>query len=222
MKNLFEYFDKSYCINLDNEPERWASTQKLLTEFGVKKLVERISAVKYNAREYCSEHGTYNIGCGLSHKKCVNSAKLLGFKNVLVAEDDFIINPYMSNSFDDVGFVDFLQNNHWEYCAFSYIYWGDEKKFVSDIENGNIKLVGKNILQFNKSDNSSTPLVAYNHSIYDKFLNYPHFDLCIDRWNSSNFRVTAPFPCLAVQSDKLDKHSEKINNFNSLVRKYLF
>ena len=45
------------------------------------------------------KHTNGHIGCFLSHKKCLQIAKELGLKNIIVMEDDCIKNPSNNNNF---------------------------------------------------------------------------------------------------------------------------
>ena len=72
-----KYFDKIYCINLDSRPDRW---QESLIEFEKLGLdVERVAG-------YQMSPGI--AGCSKSHLECIKLAKINGYKNVLVLEDD--------------------------------------------------------------------------------------------------------------------------------------
>ena len=72
-----KYFDKIYCINLDSRPERW---QESLIEFEKLGLdVERVAG-------YQMSPGI--AGCSKSHLECIKLAKINGYQNVLVLEDD--------------------------------------------------------------------------------------------------------------------------------------
>jgi len=73
-----EYFDKVYCINLDERVDRWELAQKEFESIGVTN-VERFSAIK---------HKNGAIGCRESHLNIIAKAKELGLSNVLIFEDD--------------------------------------------------------------------------------------------------------------------------------------
>lgn len=78
--------DKTYCINLERRPDRWTKSEQ---QFSREELtVERFAAVDGNdfKKEYPSSRG--NCGCTLSHYFLIERAKLLGFDNVMIFEDD--------------------------------------------------------------------------------------------------------------------------------------
>lgn len=77
--NYFDYFEKIYCINLDNRKDRWELAQSEFKKIGILDKVERFSAV---------EDESPNKGCYESNMQVVKLAKKNNFKNVLIFEDD--------------------------------------------------------------------------------------------------------------------------------------
>jgi hypothetical protein len=80
--NPFMFFDAIYCINLDSAADRW---QRVMTRFetlGISSIVRRFPGVETPANS--------QVGCALSHRAIVEEACRLGFKNVLVFEDDVV------------------------------------------------------------------------------------------------------------------------------------
>lgn len=78
--------DKTYCINLDRRPDRWAEVS---AQFSREELsVERFAAIDGNdfKKQYPASPG--NNGCTLSHYFLVERAKLLGLDVIMVFEDD--------------------------------------------------------------------------------------------------------------------------------------
>ena len=213
MKKIFDYFDSAFCVNLDAEIKKWEYMKNMLAKFNPENKVERLSAV-----EYLGNSEVYNIGAGMSHKKCVSRAKKYGHKNVLVLEDDVAFEePFTKSCIDNV--LSHLERGDWEYFSASYIVWLDELSFLKKVKNGKIKMLNENVIQFVGCNISSACMVAYNHNIYDKFLKYPHDKTTMDRWNTNNFKVTSPFPSSVVQNDK-PWQSKKIRKFNELVTKH--
>ena len=89
MKNVFSYFDKIYCINLNHRKDRWANCVDQFSKFNFNDRVERFDAIKYNNPKL-SAKANGHIGCGLSHYNIIKEAKLKNYSNILVLEDDFI------------------------------------------------------------------------------------------------------------------------------------
>jgi len=75
----FDFFDKIYCINLDERKDRWEQVNAEFESVGLADKVERLSAVKIENRKKA---------CKLSHTKCVEQAFDAGLENVLIFEDD--------------------------------------------------------------------------------------------------------------------------------------
>ena len=100
MNNPFEFFDKIFYINLDDRPERDLHIQKELNKYGI--VAERFSAIQLTPeqneilkKEGCTfknderpEYSRFAKSCALSHIHIILKSKLMGYKNVLILEDD--------------------------------------------------------------------------------------------------------------------------------------
>lgn len=116
--NPFDFFDKIFYINLDSRPGRKATVEKLFNQYGIK--AERFSAIQLSPEQNENlrqdgcffrgderpEHARYTKSCTLSHLSVIFRAKLMGYKNVLVFEDDVIfredIIPELSLALEDL------------------------------------------------------------------------------------------------------------------------
>lgn len=76
----FNYFDAIYCINLDADVDRREKMQERFKELGIHNRVRFFSAI--------ATPESHHIGCALSHRAIITSAKKQGLDNVLVFEDD--------------------------------------------------------------------------------------------------------------------------------------
>ncbi len=77
--SLLDYFDKAYCINLDDRKDRWEECVDEFNKINALNDVERFSAV---------EHERGIAGCTLSHYEIIKKCKNDGCKKVLIFEDD--------------------------------------------------------------------------------------------------------------------------------------
>ena len=77
---FLDYFDFIYCINLNRRRDRWKKVQKEFERMGVLHKVFRFDAIEN------FENG--HIGCALSHRNIIQDAKIKGYKNILIFEDD--------------------------------------------------------------------------------------------------------------------------------------
>ena len=77
---LKETFDKIYCINLDSRTDKWELCVEEFKKYNILDLVERLPAIRTR---------NPNIGCNLSHIKCMELAKENNYSNILILEDDF-------------------------------------------------------------------------------------------------------------------------------------
>jgi len=218
---LFNYFDASRVINLDSETIKLEKFQNHIESYSICN-VERFSAIERERRGEAHQNTPYNPGAGLSHQGCVREAKLNQQNHVLVFEDDCEFTGY--DEYLLKSNIDYVSDNYWEYYCLSHIYMGDENSFMDEIRKGSIKRVTPSLIEFNKVPLNSACCVAYNHTIFDKFLN--EFDpekvggVCIDKWSSLNFKTLAAYPCAGLQNDK-KWQVWRMKSFNNLVEKHL-
>lgn len=81
-RNPFSFFQALYCINLSECPRRWESMQERFQRLGIERKVRRFEAVS-------TPHNSH-IGCGLSHRRIIETARKLDLECVMVFEDDAI------------------------------------------------------------------------------------------------------------------------------------
>ena len=86
MKNPFNFFDKIYCINLAERPDRWNECLKNFEKHEINNY-ERINAIKIEGDLPNKRKG--QIGCALSFATCFEKIKKENLKNALLFEDDF-------------------------------------------------------------------------------------------------------------------------------------
>lgn len=100
--NPFDFFDKIFYINLDSRPERRVQAEELFSKYNIK--AERFPAIQLSPEQNQSlredgcyfrgderpEHARFTKSCTLSHLSVILRAKLMGYSNVLVFEDDVI------------------------------------------------------------------------------------------------------------------------------------
>jgi len=86
MNNPFDFFEKIYCINLSERPDRWGECLKNFEKYEIANY-ERIDAVKIEGNLPSKRKG--QIGCALSFARCFESIKLNNINKALILEDDF-------------------------------------------------------------------------------------------------------------------------------------
>jgi GR25 family glycosyltransferase involved in LPS biosynthesis len=167
--NPFDFFDKIFYINLDERTDRRDHIEKLLSKFNIK--AERFPAITLSPEQNENirqdgcffrnderpEHARFTKSCTLSHLSVVFRAKLMGYKNVLILEDDA--------EFHDTIVEDLI-------------------KTIEDLktmERWDMFYIGCNPLKYQKvTDNLGRSLgalsahaYAVNNNFYDKVLNIP-------------------------------------------------
>lgn len=163
-KRLNKFFDRIYCINLDNRPDRWRYVNKHFSRFGLKRAVKRFSAIDVRTDPDWIRHekllkDNYSrlamCGCLLSHRKIIASARQKGLKNVLVFEDD----------------VKFLHENiatlHLSLSDLSSLDW--DVFYLGATYMWELLPIGSYLVNVPHGA-FATHAIAYNHSIYDQIL----------------------------------------------------
>lgn len=154
---LNEYFDKIYCINLDERPDRWKQALNEFKKVGIEN-VERFSAFKH-------EKGA--IGCRESHLGIIRKAKEEKLNNVLIFEDDVLFIekniPLISKTLDD------LKSTNWD-----LFYLGA----TVDPNVGFMNKITNNLFKTNFA--YTTHAYAVNGSVFDKILNEAPYHPIID------------------------------------------
>jgi hypothetical protein len=116
--NPFNFFDKIFYINLDDRPDRKLHIENELKKYNI--VAERFSAIQLTQEqneilknEGCTfkkderpEYSRFAKSCALSHLNIILRSKLMGYKNVLILEDDAIfredIIDELKKSLDDL------------------------------------------------------------------------------------------------------------------------
>lgn len=100
--NPFNFFDKIFYINLDSRPERRLHIEHELKKYNI--VAERFPAIQLTKdqneilkKEGCTfknderpEYSRFAKSCALSHLHIILRSKIMGYKNVLILEDDII------------------------------------------------------------------------------------------------------------------------------------
>ncbi|RKX65083.1 MAG: hypothetical protein DRP42_05365 [Tenericutes bacterium] len=206
---ISKFFDKIYCINLDSRPDRWRYVNGHFTKFGLRKKVERFSAVDVRNDPELKRHekllqDNFSLlamcGCLLSHRKIIEHAKQAGLDNVLVFEDDIEILESSVGSIRNC--LDQLDKLDWDifYLGATYLF--------------SLKAVGSHLVN-TPSGAYATHAIAYNSSIFDQilellpsepldFLQSDRFEVnAVDKWLQSNLfdhsRFYGTNPIMVVQ-----------------------
>jgi len=86
--DLLKHFSKVYCINLDRRPDRWEEACKEFEKWGIQDSVQRYAAIDGAT---LAPHHTVKpgaLGLIVTLRNIVTEAKAMGYKNILILEDD--------------------------------------------------------------------------------------------------------------------------------------
>jgi len=218
---IFNYFEKSFYINLDERQDR-----KLLFEKRASKLdfnIERFNAIKVpnNFIDKSSlkneERRKQKLGCSLSHFEIIRQAKENKLKNVLIFEDDCVF----VDNFNDklLKCVNELKNKDWD-----LFYLGGEPNALCD-------KAGEYIYKMNNGGAYSTHAYAINNCFFDKILSInPYNNITIDiiylNYSKSDRNYFISKDILVYQDDELfsDLWGQVIkrkDTYESAYKKYI-
>jgi GR25 family glycosyltransferase involved in LPS biosynthesis len=97
---LTDYFDKTFCINLNSRTDRWEEVKKKFAKHSFN--VERVPAIdgtKMNL-DFPPEIKEGAVGCSLSQLFCIKYAKQLKLNNFLLLEDDIEFDDNVNELFN--------------------------------------------------------------------------------------------------------------------------
>lgn len=86
MKSICSFFDKVYCINLEERKDRWDLCLEKFKEYGITNF-KRFEGIKVNGNLSPKKLG--QIGCSSSFYNIIKEASENNYSNILILEDDF-------------------------------------------------------------------------------------------------------------------------------------
>lgn len=133
-------------------------------------------------------HENGPIGCFLSHKKCIQIAKDLNLKNIVVIEDDCLLLENFYERFINIKkFLD--SKNDWKLFLGGATHC---KKLLYKIKDSIEDLYFANNL-------ATSHFMIYNNTCYDFFLNFDETKSPVDRCWNNKMDAIIPVPYLATQ-----------------------
>ena len=116
--NYWDYFDKIYCISLDERLDRREEAKTQFDKVGLLKYVEFI-IVKKNPHD--SEEGIFE-----SHIACINKGLAAGAGNIVIFEDDILFDRFSPESLKQC--IDFMRDAPgWKAFFFGCLVSGSRK-----------------------------------------------------------------------------------------------
>lgn len=158
---IFDYFDGGFYLNLDKRIERRESFEKRSREAGFE--IERFSAIQLKEEDvpnpFNGKDWHIKISCTYSHFKMIKEAKMRGWKNCVIFEDDCI---FEKGFIDKIKIcIDELKNLDW-----NIFYMGGEPGGWCDSVSNNLAKCTAGMY--------STHAYVINENFYDKVLSVPY------------------------------------------------
>jgi GR25 family glycosyltransferase involved in LPS biosynthesis len=117
MSLLNTFFDGIFCLNIDDRTDRWENCKREFKRHGITN-VTRFSAIKgsklalpwsnnvdangYVHPPHLNGANAGGIGGNLSFMSMIKTAKILGWNNFLVLEDDVVFHPDLNNLLEKI------------------------------------------------------------------------------------------------------------------------
>ena len=198
----FSFFDAIYCITLSTNSERWAQMEKRFQALGINRRVRSFAAIETPEN--------HHVGCALSHRAIIRSAKQQRLQNVLIFEDDAI---FLDNTLQHLGkSIAELKTRSWNLFYLGGHRWG-----------GNFEKVADCSFLLKASCLTCTHALAYNNTVYDQILEdlpesveemepWIQDNLAIDQYLRKVVGALLASPTVASQVELLPQEQERHRN----------
>ena len=116
--NYWDYFDRFYCISLDERADRRAEAKRQFSRIG---LLEKVEFVIVKKHPQNIEQGIFE-----SHQTCLAKGIRAGAETIVVFEDDILFERFSPADLKNC--IDFLStNSHWKALFFGCLVSGSKK-----------------------------------------------------------------------------------------------
>ncbi len=176
----WDYFDKIYCISLDERPDRQKEARRAFAGVGLSEAVEFV-IVKKHPRN--CEQGIYE-----SHLQCMKKGLDAGAENILIFEDDIAFDRFTAEALGRA--VGFLSSGWtWNMFFFGCMVKGSKRTAHPSIVNIRYR--------------SLTHAYAIHHRFARKLLGRPWREVPYDDFlrDLEDKQMFALYPSIAFQSD---------------------
>lgn len=152
---LTDYFDRTFCINLDSRPDRWESAQEEFAKHSFN--VERVSGIEGSKMnlDFPPEIKEGAVGCALSQFFCIKYAKQLGLDTFLLLEDDIQFDENINELFNQ--YIKEVPSD-WD-----MLYLGGQH-----FHGMNLQQVSEHVYKCEYT--LAAHSVAFNHRVFDRFI----------------------------------------------------
>jgi GR25 family glycosyltransferase involved in LPS biosynthesis len=212
--NYWDYFDKIYCISLDERSDR---RKEVKTQFAKTGLLDHVEFHIVKKHPHDSEEGIYE-----SHMACIKKGLLSGAETIVIFEDDVIFDGFSPESLRQC--IDFMKETH-DWKAF----------FFGCLSSGSRKTHCKGVLEVKYR--SLTHAYVLNRGFAELLVTKPWREIAFDsELKSYKVGFYAAYPSFAFQSNSptgnskfvgLDKFRRlcgglrRIQKRNELFHRYL-
>jgi len=192
------FFDKIYCINLDERMDRWVSAKNELEKNGIYNY-KRFSAIK-------NEIG--HLGCRDSHIEVIKDAKKNNYNKILILEDDFVFINDDKTLINNI--LTQLSDLDWE-----LFYFGA----TVHLYDGKLTKVSENIVLTNFA--YTTHSYAINSSTFDFIIdnakNHNIIDIFYNDFIVKNNKTYISNPMVCLQRESYSNVENKFSNYEWMV-----
>jgi len=169
MNLINDFFDGVFCLNIDERTDRWEESKKQFEKHNLNVIrYPAIKGSKLNSPILGQDVNYYiagGVGGNLSFMSMIKTAKILGWKNFLVFEDDVALHNNLNELWDKI--QPQIPEN-WDLIYFGGNHWfwpSDYEKILPEKYNENIYRVYNTVCLH---------AIGINHTMYDRIIQETH------------------------------------------------
>lgn len=207
---LFDFFDKTYLINLDRREDRLKNFINQVEKYDLGEF-ERVSAIDgktLNLDDYSKNLTSGELGLVLTNLSIVREAKSMGYKRILIVEDDCIFSDEVLKIDDYIADLP----NDWD-----MLYMGGNHNIHVGADPPEI--INDRVCKLHST--YSTHFVGIKNTVFDHILSIlPKYANPIDVSYvllQKSFNVYSFYPALASQLIDYSDIQEKVTDYSWLI-----
>jgi len=211
MKNISEYFDKIYCVNLDRRKERWDECLLEFEKWNIKD-VERVSAVDGNnlqMKKYSTSMKAGELGLVLTNINIIKDAKEKNYNSILILEDDVVFTNEINNISE---YMEKLPND-WD-----MLYFGGNHNTHAGVKPPTV--VNDKVCKLHRT--YTTHCIGINKNLFDIILSvlskYRHPIDVEYSIMQKIFKIYSFYPAMALQRVGYSDIQKGVRDYNWLIK----
>ena len=122
MADIFNSFDKIYCINLPTRKDRWQNCLFQFVKYNILNNLEKFDGIIYNNASFNKKQNAH-LGCWFSHYTILKHAQAMHYNNILILEDDFELDFLLLETEFEILFLTETELELSDFLLFSFFFF---------------------------------------------------------------------------------------------------